>query len=195
MLDIISAYAVLVVSSSERFNATLATFLPEGTFSPMTVARSVNAAKRLLLDKEFDLVLINEPLPDDRGIKFASDVAIDTAAGVILVARTELCNELSDQMAAQGVAMLPKPASSREVELALQFSRAAHARLVNAAKKQVSVEEKIAEIRLVNKAKWLLIGELGMSEPDAHRFIEKRAMNSRIPKREVAQDIIDQYGD
>ncbi len=55
------------------------------------------------------------------------------------------------------------------------------------------MEEKITEIRLVNKAKWLLIDKLGMTEPDAHRFIEKRAMDTRTPKREVAQEIIDSF--
>ena len=55
------------------------------------------------------------------------------------------------------------------------------------------MEEKIAEIRLVNKAKWLLIDKLGMAEPDAHRLIEKRAMDTRTPKREVAQEIIDSF--
>lgn len=50
----------------------------------------------------------------------------------------------------------------------------ARERLRQFEKKSLSVDEKMAEIRLVNRAKWLLISELKMSEPDAHRYIEKQ---------------------
>ena len=49
------------------------------------------------------------------------------------------------------------------------------------------------EIRLVNRAKWLLITELKMTEPDAHRYIEKQAMNLCVPRRVIAEDIIKTY--
>ncbi|MBO7398787.1 MAG: ANTAR domain-containing protein, partial [Clostridia bacterium] len=61
-------------------------------------------------------------------------------------------------------------------------------------KKALSIEEKMNEIRLVNRAKWLLISELKMSEPDAHRYIEKQAMDRCIPRRLVAEEIIKTYG-
>ena len=54
-------------------------------------------------------------------------------------------------------------------------------------------EEKIDEIRLVNRAKWLLIECLSMTEADAHRYIEKQAMDLRLSKREVAENIIKTY--
>ena len=184
---------VLLVSSPGSLCEAVEALLPEGSVSQMTTVRSVSAARRLLLEQEFDLVLVNGPLPDDLGMRLACDTSASTSSGVVFVARQELCDEVSDRLASLGVAVLPKPCSTRELSLALQFARAARARLLNAAHKQVSVEEKIAEIRLVNRAKWLLISNLGMSEPDAHRLIEKRAMDTRSTKRAVAQDIIDSY--
>ena len=59
--------------------------------------------------------------------------------------------------------------------------------------RQATVEEKIEEIRLVNRAKWLLIECLSMTEPEAHRYIEKQSMDARISKREVAENIIKTY--
>ena len=59
--------------------------------------------------------------------------------------------------------------------------------------KTVSVEEKTEEIRLVNRARWLLINYLKMEEPDAHRYIEKLAMDRCVPKREIAAEIIKTY--
>ena len=49
------------------------------------------------------------------------------------------------------------------------------------------------EIKTVNRAKWLLISELKLSEPDAHRYIEKQAMDRCVPKRQIAEEIIKTY--
>ena len=54
-------------------------------------------------------------------------------------------------------------------------------------------EEKMEEIRIVNRAKWLLINELKMDEPGAHRYIEKQAMDRCVTRREVAEEIIRTY--
>ena len=51
----------------------------------------------------------------------------------------------------------------------------------------------MAEIRLVNRAKLILINELKMSEPDAHHYIEKQAMDRCVSKREIAEEIIKTY--
>ena len=47
-----------------------------------------------------------------------------------------------------------------------------------------------AHLRLVNCAKWLLIGQLGMTEADAHRWLEKQAMDRCVSRRSVAEEII-----
>ena len=49
------------------------------------------------------------------------------------------------------------------------------------------------EIRLVNRAKWLLIGELNMTEQEAHRYIEKQAMDRCVTKRVIAEQILSTY--
>ena len=49
------------------------------------------------------------------------------------------------------------------------------------------------EIRIVNKAKWTLIDNLKMTEEEAHRYIEKQAMNERATKRKIAENIIKTY--
>ena len=49
------------------------------------------------------------------------------------------------------------------------------------------------EIRIVNHAKWLLISEIKMDEPNAHRYIEKQAMDRCISRREIAEEIIKTY--
>lgn len=76
---------------------------------------------------------------------------------------------------------------------ALEWLSSARERLRKFEKKSLSIEEKMEEIRIVNRAKWLLISELKMDEPTAHRFIEKQAMDRCITKRKVAEEIIKTY--
>ena len=79
------------------------------------------------------------------------------------------------------------------VQMMLQSIRACCAmveRLRRAEERYATVEEKIEEIRIVNRAKWVLIEKRGMSEPEAHRFIEKEAMDRRLPRSLVAQEIL-----
>ena len=60
-------------------------------------------------------------------------------------------------------------------------------------KKKISLEEKMMEIKIVNRAKWTLINSLNMSEDDAHRYIEKQAMDRCVSKREIAEEILRTY--
>ncbi|MCF0105088.1 MAG: ANTAR domain-containing protein, partial [Eggerthellaceae bacterium] len=46
--------------------------------------------------------------------------------------------------------------------------------------KTLSIEERMEEIRIVNRAKFMLISELKMSEPEAHHYIEKYALTCRF---------------
>ena len=55
------------------------------------------------------------------------------------------------------------------------------------------MEDKISEIRLFNRAKWLLIQQEGISEADAQHRLEKQAMDNRVSKKQVAEEIIKIY--
>ena len=48
----------------------------------------------------------------------------------------------------------------------------------------------MAEIRLVNKAKWALIEKKGMTEEEAHKYIEHMAMDERITRKEAAEKVL-----
>lgn len=75
----------------------------------------------------------------------------------------------------------------------LNFMAGIRERLRKLENKSLSMEEKMKEIRLVNRAKWVLIDELKMSEADAHRYIEKQAMDRCVSRREIAEEIISTY--
>ena len=187
-------YSVLVVSASASFNRAAGDLLPMTDYWPVTFVKSVAEAKRRLLEKPFDILLINAPLPDDLGMRLAIDTCDSSTAGVLLLVKSGLYNDVYAQAVPYGVMTLPKPTSLQMMAQALRVLCATRERLRKMEERQATVEEKIREIRLLNRAKWHLIESRGMTEAEAHRHIENQAMDLRLSKGEAAQRILDGCG-
>lgn len=186
-------YSVLIVSQSEKFKTSLAPLLPETNFSPVAFAPSFSSAKKLMLDRHYDLLIINTPLLDDFGTKLAVDASNEKGVATLLLVKQELYDETYSKVSRFGVFTLAKPASLQSFRLALDWLCALREKLRKFEKTISSVEDKMQEIRLVNRAKWLLIEHLKMSEEDAHYYIEKQAMDRCVSKVEIAKNIISSY--
>ena len=186
-------YSVLIVTASERFTDSIMPLLPMTDYWPVQTASSVAEARRWLADTEFDIVLINTPLPDDFGMHLAIDICTGSGAGVLLLVKNDHYNEIYSKVVRYGVITLSKPTNRQMVAQNLRILCATRERIRQMQAKQATVEEKIKEIRLVNRAKWLLIECLNMTEAEAHRYIEKQAMDLRISRREAAENIIKTY--
>lgn len=187
-------YSVLIVSAAEKFNGTMPEIFSVPTFSPVNTVNNISAAKRAIGERDFDIVIINSPLPDDYGLRFAVDTVSSYNTVVLFLARSEQYQTSYDKLAEHGVFLLQKPMSKTVLEIASGWLVSARERIRKTEKKTLSIEEKMNEIRLVNRAKWLLISELKMTEPDAHRYIEKQAMDRCVPRRQIAEEIIKTYG-
>ena len=186
-------YSVLVVSSAEKLNTALSALLTEPDYHPVRVVSHVEEAKLAWREFPFDYVIVNSPLPHDTGIRFAIDAADAKSAVVLLLVRAEAYENVHQKAAEHGVFTLSKPVSKALLDLALDWLESAKAYLNTLEQRTLSVAEKMEELRLVNRAKWLLISELKMDEPHAHRYIEKQAMDRCIPKRQAAEEIIRMY--
>ncbi|MBR5742802.1 MAG: ANTAR domain-containing protein [Clostridia bacterium] len=186
-------YSVLVVSTAEKLNTALVSMLPESHYDPVQIVSNVSAAKRLWSERSFDFVIVNSPLPDGDGSRFAIDVAIGSGAAVLFLVRAEQYNDFFEKVAEYGVFALAKPLNRPLVSICLDWLSSARERLRRLEKKAVSIEEKMEEIRIVNRAKWLLISELNMDESQAHRYIEKQAMDRCVSRKEIAAEIIKTY--
>ena len=186
-------YSVLIVTASDSFVSSVMPLLPVTDYWPVTTVRSVSEARRRIVETDFDIVLINAPLPDDFGMRLAIDICANSGAGVLLMVKNDLFNDIYAKVVNYGVITLSKPTNLQMVTQNLRILCATRERMRQMEAKQATVEEKIEEIRLVNHAKWLLIQCLSMTESEAHRYIEKQSMDERISKREVAENIIKTY--
>lgn len=187
------AYKVLIVSSSDKFVRPMLDMLPEKMFDPIETASDVAQARRKLLEREFDIVIINSPLRDEFGTKLALDVCQKSSAGVLLFVKAEHYSDITSKVMPYGVLTISKPTSPSMIMQSVQMLCSTRERLRIMEKKNASVEEKIEEIRIVNRAKCLLIEQLKMTESEAHRYIEKQAMDRCVTRRAIAENIILTY--
>ena len=186
-------YATLLVSASQSFVKTLQALLPTSVYDPMSVRCDAASARRALLENRFDIIIVNTPLPDEFGTALALDACADSGAGVLLLVRAELFPQVNEQASPGGVLTLPKPLSQTLVSQSLTLLRGTRERLRRMEQKTATLEEKMQEIRLVNHAKWVLIEQLKMTEEQAHKYIEKQAMDRCITRRAVAENILSTY--
>ena len=186
-------YSVLVVSASENFNNALSALLPAFRYAPVRYVSGISAAKRILSERDFDFLILNSPLPDGPGTDLAIDFSSSSGGIALLIVRSDMLEGIRNKVTPHGVFTLSKPLSIEMFSAALDWMSSARERLRNSERKSLSFEEKMREIRLVNRAKWLLITELKMEEPQAHRYIEKQAMDRCITRKEVAEEIINTY--
>jgi response regulator NasT len=120
-------------------------------------------------------------------------VAAKGAAGVILFVGSDFFDEISHKVEEYGVIAVSKPVNRAMLWNALRVSQAVHKRLRTVQNENKRLLQKIEDIRVIDRAKCTLISGLAMTEPEAHKYIEKQAMDMRITKRAVAETILKTY--
>lgn len=185
-------YSVLVVSEQEKLYDSLRELLPMEDYHPMELVKSSGEARRKLVSGNYDLLIINTPLRDDFGTQLALDMS-DTSMGILLFVKADLVDSVAYKVESCGIFTIAKPNSKQAIYSAVKLLSAMNTKLKKMEKIEQALKEKMADIRIVNRAKWLLIENLKMSENDAHYYIEKQAMDTRMSRREVAQGIIRTY--
>lgn len=185
-------YRVLVAGSGDKIFDYISEMLPRSSYDPLLRAGDAGEVRRMLMDTPVDIVIINTPLSDDFGVELALDLA-EGATGVLLLVKNELFDQVCYKVEDSGVFTIGKPMTRQGFYGAVKLLSAMTARLSKMEKVNRTLQEKMADIRVVNRAKWLLIEHHHMKEQDAHYFIEKQAMDTRLSRREVAENIIRTY--
>ena len=186
--------SILVVSVSDKIYDIFIDLTRDRFHSKIHRASSISEAKRMMLLQDFDIAVINAPLKDESGIDFAVNVAAENATGVLLLINNEYYEQVLDKVMEYGVLTASKPISRQVLYESFNLLVATSHRIKKVEKKNEKLTAKMEEVRIVNRAKWILIENLGLSEEEAHRIIEKQAMDERQSKREVSETIIRTYG-
>lgn len=179
---------ILVASRSPKLSELLHELMPEALQISVS---STQEAQTYLRQQVFDLCVIQLPLPDEFGIRFARQCATQYPIGVLLLSKKETYDQISYQVKEDGIFVLGLPCSK---EIIYQALRCLHASCLQVQKANLQIQKlrrRIREDRLIYQAKLILIEQYHWSEEKAHRYIEQLSMNSSQKKAAVAQMIVD----
>ena len=106
MVFIDKTYRVLVVSAAQKFNEAFAAMLPCSEYYPVRFVGNIAAARREMVNKTYDLVIINAPLPDDFGTRFAIDACNQSGTVALLLAKNPHVRIVATAVSLESVAEL-----------------------------------------------------------------------------------------
>lgn len=184
---------VLIVTSSEKSIAPLAEILLQNGYNQIYTVGDCGEARRVLLERSFALCIINSPLPDETGEAFAVHVMTENAAQVLFIVRDISYEETTVRLAEYGVFTLSKPINKAMLWSTLKLITASRVKVAKLETEKDRLQKKMEEMTLINRAKCILIQYFGITEEQAHKYIEKQAMDLRITKFAVAKNILKTY--
>ena len=185
--------SALLVCNKPRGTAFYTDLLTTAGYTLLIPLSSCGEARRLLLERDFDLVLINGPLADEAGESLARHVAAKGLSPAILIVRGEDFEAVSASLEEDGVLTLGRPVSKQALWATLKLASSTHVRRRKAQAESDTLRKRVEDIRLVDRAKRILMTFLHLTEPEAHRYIEKQSMDLRVTKRAMAERIIKTY--
>jgi two-component system, response regulator PdtaR len=187
-----SAGSVLIVcGKSETASSMQATLIKEG-FYPVNCAHSANEARRFFYTQP-DILIITSPLPDEQGIDLVFDAYEKTSAGIVVFARPEHLADMQASLNKTGALILPKPINRLTLLQTTRFALTMRKSITQLKSERDDLKKRMDERKIVEQAKWLLVEKLNMSEPQAFRHIQKKAMDLRLPQVQVAEEVIKKY--
>jgi AmiR/NasT family two-component response regulator len=185
--------SALIISCSGKSADCLAEILKEASVTDITTISSATEARRMLMEKDYDLCIINTPLSDEFGENLARYIAAKKLCVVILIVKAEICEEVSGKVEKDGILTISKPISRPLLWNALKLTAVMHRHISAIKNENKKLVQKIEDIRIIDRAKCILISHLSLTEPEAHRYIEKQAMDMRLTRRKVAEEILKTY--
>ena len=139
-----------------------------------------------------DLVVMDIKMPKMDGITAAEHIAKARIAPVVLLtafSQKELVDRARD---AGAMAYVVKPFTAADLVPALEIALSRHAEITALEAEISDLSDRFETRKLVERAKSLLISNMGLTEPEAFRWIQKTSMDRRLTMREVAETVLNQ---
>lgn len=184
---------MLILSSSQQEGHRLEALIQTIDSPEIHLAHSAQEGRTLAIRGKFSLVLVDAPMKEDHCLLLVKELAENTDSQILFLVNEEIFEKISAQLEEIGVLTLKKPLAEADFLQALRFLRATFVKLHRLEKQRDDLAQKIQDIRLINRAKFVLISHLNMSETEAHKYLEKEAMNTRVPRVLVAKKILKTY--
>lgn len=183
----------IIVCDSEKGTDFYKSFLKENGVHDILVVTNGPEAKRRVLDYDFDVCIINGPINGESGESLSIEIAEKNLCQVILFVKAEIIEAVTEKVEDFGVITVSKPINRQMFWSALKLAKVAQNRIKIAQKESAKLEQKLADLKYISRAKCVLIEKMGLSEQEAHKYIERNAMDMRLSRTDVAKSIISMY--
>ncbi len=185
-----SGKSIVIFSQQNETADKLCLAAGESGFGSVIV--SDGSSFNVLMNDLPSLVIVNAPLEKEFGLELAVN-ASGYGCGVIIAAPQKVCGEIAAKLAARDIFILPKPFNQATLLQAIRFVTLTKVSSDVLKTEKEQLETKLRDMKLIDRAKCVLVQYLRISEKEAHRQIQKRAMDMRTTQAEVAKDIIKTY--
>jgi two-component system, response regulator PdtaR len=138
-----------------------------------------------------DLVILDVKMPRLDGIAAAQRIASQRIAPVVMLTAFSQRDLVESARDAGAMAYLVKPFGKSDLMPAIEMAVSRFAELQQLEAEVADLSERLETRKVVDRAKGVLQEQLGLSEPDAFRWIQKTAMDLRLSMREVADGVVE----
>lgn len=190
-----TARRVVVAEDESLIRLDIVETLRDNGFDVVGEAGDGEEAVRLVEELRPDLVVMDVKMPKLDGISAAEQInnSGNIAPVVLLTAFSQ--RELVERAAEAGaLAYVVKPFTPADLIPAIEIALSRFQQLVTLESEVADLAERFETRKLVDRAKGILNDKMGLSEPEAFRWIQKASMDRRLTMQDVAKTIIDQLG-
>jgi two-component system, response regulator PdtaR len=185
-----STSKVLIAEDEAIIRLDLKEMLEEEGFDVVGEASDGEAAVRLARERTPDLVIMDIKMPGIDGLSAAERIVSEDLAAVLILTAFSQRDLVHRAAEAGAIGYLVKPFQKSDLVPAIEIALARHAELSSVRKESKSLGEQLETRKLVDRAKGKLMDEQKMTEAEAFRSIQKRAMDERRSMRAVAEDVL-----
>ena len=185
---------VLVAEDEALIRLDLVELLTEEGYDVVGQAGDGEAALELARELRPDLVVMDVKMPKVDGITAASAIAEERIAPVVMLTAFSQRELVERAREAGAMAYVVKPFGKSDVIPAIEIAMGRFAEIKAVEDEVADLTDRLESRKAVDQAKGLLQTGLGLTEPEAFRWIQKTAMDLRKPMREVAEGVIAQAG-
>ena len=184
-----SKVRILVAEDETIIRLDLIEMLTEAGYEVVANAENGAVAIEMARLHKPDLAILDVKMPLVDGITAAQEI-IEIAPVLMLTAFSQ--RELVERARDAGVmAYVVKPFSINDLIPAIEIAISRHKQMKSLQAEVADVYDRLESRKLIEKAKGILMSGLSLSEPQAFSWIQKTAMDRRIPMKEVAMAVID----
>lgn len=182
---------VVVAEDEALIRLDLVEMLTEEGYQVVGEAGDGEQAVALATEHKPDLVVMDVKMPKLDGISAAEKIAADRIAPVVMLTAFSQKDLVDRAREAGAMAYVVKPFGKADLLPAIEIAMARYAEIQAVEAEVADLHERLESRKAVDKAKGLLQVGLGLTEPEAFRWIQKTAMDLRKSMREVAEGVIE----